>query len=308
MVAEPEIADAPHRHAWSVVDFGIADDRPFVRQRCACGAERTVPAWDRSWTPSVSWRLVADGPLRGRLMRASTDLRAVSDTIRIDAWSDIACPWCFIGKRNLEAGLAAFAADAGAPSVVVEYHSFELDPDAPDDFAGTGDEYLAARKGIDPATVQAMHGRVVQAGAASGVAFDFDRLVPTRTAHAHELTHHAKAQGLQRPMLERLFAAHFVEGRHVGREDDLVALATDVGLDPEAAREALHSGTYRDAVAAEIAQAAAYGIRGVPFYVLDGRYGLSGAQPADVFAAALRQVASERSDVPAGHTVGTEPG
>jgi len=312
VVVEPEIADATHRHTWSVVDFGVADDRPFMRQRCACGVERTVPAWDRAWTPPIGWRLVVDGPLVGRLMRASATLRAMSgDAIRIDAWSDVACPWCWIGKRNLEAGLASFAADPGVPDVEITYHSFELDPDAPDDFEGTGDEYLARRKGIDAATVQAMHGRVVEAGAAAGLAYDFGRLVPTRTVHAHELTHHAKALGLQRPMLERLFASHFCEGRHVGREDVLVELAAEVGLEPDATRAALRSGMYRDAVRADIAQAAAYGIRGVPFYVLDGRYGLSGAQPPDVFTAALRQVASERSnvpDVPTGHTAAAEPG
>jgi predicted DsbA family dithiol-disulfide isomerase len=115
-----------------------------------------------------------------------------------------------------------------------------------------------------------------------------------KTLKGHELLHHAKAQGVQLEMKERLLKAYFVEGGRVNRIDELVAFAEELGLDPAETREALESGRYADAVQADIAQARAYGIQGVPFFVFDGRYGVSGAQPAEVFAQVLSQVEGER--------------
>ena len=115
-----------------------------------------------------------------------------------------------------------------------------------------------------------------------------------RPLKAHELLHFAKEHGLQPELSERLFRAYFTEGRHVGRVDELVELAGEVGLDADASREALASGRYGAAVQADIAQAGAYGINGVPFFVFEGKYGVSGAQPAEVFSKVLTQVAEER--------------
>ena len=128
----------------------------------------------------------------------------------------------------------------------------------------------------------------------AGLDYDFDALRHTKTLKAHELLHFAKEQGLQLELSERLFRAYFTEGRHVGRVDELVELAAEVGLDADAAREALESGRYAAAVQADIAQAGAYGINGVPFFVFEGKYGVSGAQPAEVFSQVLTQVAGER--------------
>lgn len=213
--------------------------------------------------------------------------------IAVDIWSDIACPWCYIGKRKFEAGLA----DSGlADRVAVTYHSFELAPDTPVDFDGTEIDFLAGYKGMQRAQVEQMLAQVTGIAAESGLTYDFDALQHTKTLKAHELLHYAKSRGRQLDMAERLFHAYFTEGRHVGRVDDLVDLAADIGLDREQVRQALESDVYASDVDADIAQARSYGISGVPFFVIDGRYGVSGAQPPEVFAEALRKVATETPD------------
>lgn len=230
----------------------------------------------------------------------------MTEVIKIDVWSDIACPWCYIGKRNLENGLAQTAEDDDAPQVEVTFHSFELAPDTPVDFDGDEIDFLAGHKGMPRERVQEMLENVTGVAAKAGLAYRFDILKHTNTVKAHELLHFAKAQGAQEAMAERLMAAYFMEGRHVGRIDDLVALAAEAGLDADAAREALESERHLADVRADQAQAASYGINGVPFFVIDGKYGVSGAQPADAFAQIARQVWAERQDAaqePAAQTV-----
>lgn len=216
----------------------------------------------------------------------------MSEAITVDIWSDIACPWCYIGKRSFEEGLAAFAADTDTP-VEIAYHSYQLSPENPVDITESSADYLAARKGLQPAVVDRMLAQVTARAAEHGLNYDFDSVQLTNTALAHQLLHFAKAQGKQSEMKERLMAAHFVEGRHVGHIDDLVALAAEVGLDPEAVRASLEAGEYAAAVQADIDQASAFGINGVPFFVIDGKYGLSGAQAPEAFTQVLREVSSE---------------
>lgn len=214
--------------------------------------------------------------------------------IKLDVWSDIACPWCYIGKRNLEAGIAAFTADGDQPRVEVEFHSFELAPDTPVDFEGSELDYLAGIKGISREQAAQMLARVTGIAAGVGLAYDFGAVKHTRTVKAHQLLHYAKARGRQHDMKERLMSAYFVEGRHVGRDDELARLAAEIGLDPDDVQRSLHDEEFLEAVRADQAQAAAYGIGGVPFFVIDAKYGLSGAQPPEVFAEALRRVAGKR--------------
>ncbi|MFJ6652420.1 DsbA family protein [Microbacterium sp. NPDC091313] len=219
----------------------------------------------------------------------------MSEPIKIDVWSDIACPWCYIGKRNLETGLAEVSGDEDAPRVEVEFHSFELSPDTPVDFDGGEAEYLATHKGIPVADAQQMLERVTGVAAEAGLEYRFDLLAHTNTVKAHELLHFAKANGRQLELAERLMRAYFTEGRHLGQDDELVALAADVGLDAEAAREALTSHRYLADVRADQQQAVDYGINGVPFFVIDGQYGVSGAQPPAAFAQIARQLWAERT-------------
>jgi len=215
-------------------------------------------------------------------------------TIKIDVWSDVACPWCYIGKRNLEAGIETYAATGAGREVDVEFHSFELAPDTPVDFDGTELDYLVGAKGIDATRAQEMLDRVTVVAAAAGLRYDFSSVKHTRTAKAHQLLHYAKARGLQREAKERLLSAYFVEGRHIGRDEDLADLAAELGMDREDVLRSLREDEFGADVRADQAQAVAYGIRGVPFFVIDGRYALSGAQPPETFAAALTQVVDER--------------
>lgn len=216
----------------------------------------------------------------------------VSEPLQVDVWSDVQCPWCYIGKRKFERGV-----DLYGGAVAVTYHSFELAPDSPVDVDITHLDYLSAKFGMDSAQVRAMLDRVTGIAAEVGLPYDFDSVQQTNTRTAHELLHLAKDHGVQEPMKERLMRAYFTEGRHIGHVDDLVALAAEVGLDPAETRAALADGRYAAAVDADVEQARAYGITGVPFYVIDGRYGVSGAQPPEAFAQALAQAAA---DPPAG--------
>ena len=208
--------------------------------------------------------------------------------VKVDIWSDVQCPWCYIGKRRFEAGVERSGVD-----VEVQYHSFELAPDTPVDFEGTPLDYLQAKYRTSREQAQTMIDRVVGIAAEVGLAYDYDHIHQTNTVLAHELLHLAKAHGKQAELKERLMAAYFLEGRHVGKAEELADLAADVGLDRAEAAAALADHRYLPDVKADMAQAMAYGINGVPFYVVDGRYGVSGAQEADTFAQVLTQVAAE---------------
>jgi predicted DsbA family dithiol-disulfide isomerase len=215
----------------------------------------------------------------------------MSDVVKVDIWSDVQCPWCYIGKRKFEAAVAGFEGD-----VEVEYHSFELSPDTPVDYDGTPAEYLAQRKGMSVPQVEQVFARVTAIAAAVGLDYDFDRMHQTNTVKAHELIHYAKARGRQAEMKEALLKAYFLDGRHVGRVADLADVAEELGFDRADVVRSLADEEYLPAVRADGAQARAYGINGVPFYVFDGKYGVSGAQETEVFADVLAQVAAERAD------------
>jgi predicted DsbA family dithiol-disulfide isomerase len=214
----------------------------------------------------------------------------VSDAIKVDIWSDVQCPWCYIGKRKFEAAVAGFDGE-----VDVEYHSFELAPDTPVDFDGSPKDYLAERKGVSPDQVDQMLERVTGIAASVGLDYDYDHVHQTNTIKAHELLHYAKSQGRQLDMKERLLKAYFIDGRHVGRIEDLADLAAEIGLDRAEVVQVLTDNTYLADVKADVAQAEAYGINGVPFFVFDEKYGVSGAQNPATFANVLEQVASEKS-------------
>ena len=213
----------------------------------------------------------------------------MSEPIKVDIWSDVQCPWCYIGKRKFEAGAAEFGGE-----VEVEYHSFELAPDTPVDFEGTPIDYLSQRKGVAPEQAKQMIDRVTGIAKAVGLDYDYDHVHQTNTVISHELLHFAKSKGRQLEMKERLLKAYFVNGEHVGRIPDLVEIAVELGFDRVEVTEALESHRFLADVKADVAQAQAFGIQGVPFFVIDGKYGVSGAQEAATFANVLEQVRSER--------------
>jgi predicted DsbA family dithiol-disulfide isomerase len=214
----------------------------------------------------------------------------VSNAIKVDIWSDVQCPWCYIGKRKFEAAVAGFDGE-----VDVEYHSFELAPDTPVDFDGTPKDYLSQHKGVSVQQADEMLARVTGIAASVGLDYDYDHVHQTNTVKAHELIHFAKSKGRQLDMKERLLKAYFVDGRHVGRIDDLADLAAEIGLDRAEAVQVLTDNTFLADVKADVAQAEAYGINGVPFFVFDEKYGVSGAQDAATFANVLEQVEREKS-------------
>jgi predicted DsbA family dithiol-disulfide isomerase len=213
----------------------------------------------------------------------------VSDPIKVDIWSDVQCPWCYIGKRKFEAGAATFGG-----AVEVEYHSFELAPDTPVDFEGTPVDYLSERKGLPVEQVTRMLENVTNIAASVGLDYDYDHVHQTNTVKAHELIHYAKSHGRQLDMKERLLKAYFVNGEHVGRIEDLADIAAEIGFDRADVVRALESERFLADVKADVALATEYGIQGVPFFVIDGKYGVSGAQDAATFANVLAQVRDER--------------
>ncbi|HWH26811.1 MAG TPA: DsbA family oxidoreductase [Pseudolysinimonas sp.] len=219
----------------------------------------------------------------------------MSEPIKVDIWSDVQCPWCYIGKRKFETAVANFgAADASAPAVEVEYHSFELAPDTPVDYDGTPADFLSQRKGMSLEQVGQMFDHVTGIAASVGLDYHFDAVHQTNTIKAHELLHYAKSLGLQLELKERLLRAYFTEGRHIGRIEDLADLAAEVGLDRDEVVRVLESEEFLPAVKADVAQARAYGINGVPFFVINGQYGVSGAQDPATFLEVLTKVASDR--------------
>jgi predicted DsbA family dithiol-disulfide isomerase len=216
----------------------------------------------------------------------------VRTPIKVDIWSDIACPWCYIGKRKLEDAIHRFEALPDAPPVEIEYHSFELAPDTPVDFDGSEVDFLVRHKHMAEADVREMIGAVSAVARSVGLAYDFDALQHTNTVKAHQLLHYAKVHGVQLEAKERLLRAYFVEGRHVGRTADLAALAAEIGLDAEDVTRSLDADEYLPAVRADQELARRLGINGVPFHVIDGHYGISGAQRPEAFLDALQRAAA----------------
>ncbi|QKS16649.1 DsbA family oxidoreductase [Curtobacterium sp. C1] len=222
----------------------------------------------------------------------------MNDSVKVDVWSDIACPWCYIGKRKFEAGAAAFGAGPDAAPVEVEYHSFELSPDTPVDFEGTEAEFLSGHKGMPVEQAQQMLEHVAGIAQSVGLDYDFDAMHHTNTVKAHQVIHLAKQHGKQLDMVERLFTAYFERGEHVGQDESLADLAAEVGLDRDEVLTTLRDDGQLAAVRADQAQAQAFGINGVPFFVIDGKYGVSGAQDPAAFEQVLRQVVALRSSTP----------
>jgi predicted DsbA family dithiol-disulfide isomerase len=212
--------------------------------------------------------------------------------MRIDIWSDIACPWCYLGLTRLRKALERFE---HADQVEVVLHSFQLDPSLPEVFEGSEADYLAASKGIDHATVRRMTARVSDAAADDGLRYDFESLVVANSRRAHRLLQHAKrvSETIAWNLELTLFHSHFTDGGNVGDPDTLVRLAAGAGLDAEAARSAIDDPELDAAVTADVLSANELGIQGVPFFVLAEKYGISGAQPLELFEGALRQVWDE---------------
>jgi predicted DsbA family dithiol-disulfide isomerase len=206
--------------------------------------------------------------------------------LTVEIWSDVVCPWCYVGKRRFEHALEQFA---HRDDVELTWRSFQLDPSAPPERAHSGAEHLAAKYGMSVEQAQETNAQMTELAAGEGLEYHLDRTRGGNSFDAHRLIHLAAAHGLQDAMKERLMRAYFTEGEPVGDRDTLLRLAAEVGLDAGEARTALAGEAYADTVHADEELAARIGIRGVPFFVLDRRYGVSGAQPAELLLQALDQ-------------------
>jgi predicted DsbA family dithiol-disulfide isomerase len=210
--------------------------------------------------------------------------------MKVEIWSDVVCPFCYIGKRKFENALAQFGPRG---EVQVEWKSFQLTPD----FVPTPGESihasLAKKKGVPEAEGRRMNDYMTQAAKEVGLDYQFDKAMPANTFLAHQLIHFAAHNGQQGAMKERLFAAYYLEGQNLNDVDTLVKLAAEIGLDADAARQALAAGTYANEVRRDEYEAQQIGVRGVPFFVFDDKYAVSGAQPSEVFAEVLDKVWEE---------------
>jgi predicted DsbA family dithiol-disulfide isomerase len=210
--------------------------------------------------------------------------------MKIEIWSDVVCPWCYIGKRRFESALAQFS---HRDDVEVMWRSFELDPSAPALRTGDNAERLAAKYGMSQQQAIDSQDRLTQMAAQEGLAFRFDLSQSGNTFDAHRLLHLAAEHGLQDEVKERLFRAYFSEGEPIGDAAALVRLVADVGLPSAEAQAVLASDKYAEDVRAEEREATELGITGVPFFVVDRRYGVSGAQPAEVLLEVLDRAWTE---------------
>ncbi|MEE2522565.1 DsbA family oxidoreductase [Pseudarthrobacter sp. J75] len=210
--------------------------------------------------------------------------------MKVEIWSDVACPWCFIGKRRFEAALAEFPHRA---DVEVQWRSYQLDPGLPEHYDGGELEYLSSRKGLPADQVRGMFEHVAGQARGEGLHFAFDDVVVANSFTAHRLIHLAAAHGKQGEAKERLLSDHFEHGKDIGNRDYLTGVALELGIDAAEVNELFSSDKYTAEVRADISEARALGISGVPFFVIDRKYGLSGAQPAETFTAALNQAWQE---------------
>ncbi len=208
--------------------------------------------------------------------------------MQIEIWSDVICPWCYIGKRRFEAALARFPQ---RDDVNIIWRSFELDPHAPRQQPGTLEEMLARKYGVSLAQAAAMNARVTSTAKEVGLDYHLADARPGNTFDAHRLLHYAAARQQGAQATERIMHGDFCEGLPVGDIAALARLAPDFGMDQDDAMALLQSDAYADAVRADEERATELGVSGVPFFAFNGKFGVSGAQPVEIFSEALEEAA-----------------
>jgi predicted DsbA family dithiol-disulfide isomerase len=213
--------------------------------------------------------------------------------LAVEIWSDVVCPWCYLGKRRFAAALAHFPQRA---DVRVTWRSFELDPEAPRVRDASAAEHIASKYGMSVEEAKESQAQMTEMAAAEGLHYDFDRARGGNTFDAHRLIHLAAAHGRQDAANERLMRAYLSEGEPIGDREALVRVIADVGIDADEAGAVLDGDAYAGAVRADEELAAQLGIRAVPYFVLDRRYGVPGAQPAELLLRALERAWQDHSD------------
>ena len=210
--------------------------------------------------------------------------------MKVDIWSDVRCPFCYIGKRKFENALEKFP---HKNDVEVNWHSFELDPSLETNTEVSAIEHISEIKGISKVQAEGMHEHVINVAKEVGLDFDFEKSVVANSFNAHRLIQFAKAKGLGNEIEEQLFKAHFTEGKNIDNKETLVQTGMAIGLDGNEIREMLASDAFAKEVKQDEMQAQSIGVRGVPFFVLNDKYAVSGAQSPDTFLEVLIQTWKE---------------
>jgi predicted DsbA family dithiol-disulfide isomerase len=217
--------------------------------------------------------------------------------MRIEIWSDIVCPWCYIGKRRFERAVAGFEHRS---MLEIVHRSFQLDPASPRGEVHNHRDRLMFKYGMSRSQADATQIKMEQTAADEGLEFHLVGGTTGNTVDAHRLLHLARERGMQAVLLERLYRAHFTEQRSIFDLESLAALAAEVGLDEEEAAVMMRGDMYSDAVAADLREARAHGIGGVPHHLIDGRHGVSGAQSTEGFSDALTRAWADAQTVSSG--------
>ncbi len=202
----------------------------------------------------------------------------------IEIWSDVMCPFCYIGKRKFETALSQFNQRA---NIDVVWKSFQLAPDLKTNPDKNIHQFLAEHKGMTLEQAKGMNDQMTQAAKQVGLHYDFDKAIPANSFNAHRFSHLAKQHGLQNDAEERLFKAYFIEGKNIDDISTLVQLGLEIGLDASETKTVLESDQYANDVYHDINEAQHVGVRGVPFFVLDRKYAISGAQNSETFLQAI---------------------
>ncbi len=211
--------------------------------------------------------------------------------MKVEIWSDVVCPFCYLGKKKFENALEQFEYK---DQVEVVWHSFQLDPDSRYQPGVTIADYLVKHKGYGAEDVKEMHSELKERGAAVGVTFNIEKALPANTFDAHRLIHLAEANGLQNEAEERFFKAYFTEGKNIEDKATLTALATEIGLPANDVANLLEGDQYTDEVKRDIHDSRSLGIRGVPFFLIDEKFSVSGAQESNYFLRALTKAWVEK--------------
>ncbi|RBP08054.1 DsbA family oxidoreductase [Rossellomorea aquimaris] len=223
--------------------------------------------------------------------------------MKIEIWSDYVCPFCYIGKRHLEEALHQFPE---RDQVEIAFKSFELDPNAPVDTDMSIQEILSKKYGTSLEQAKNMTDSMTKQAATVGLDFRFDTSIPTNTFDAHRLTNYAKTKGKETELTEILLHAHFTLSKHIGDKETLVRLAEQAGLDAEESQAVLEGDEFTQDVRADEEEARQIGVQGVPFFVINRKYAISGAQPSDVFLSSIQKVWEEENQTDSLQPLGTD--
>jgi predicted DsbA family dithiol-disulfide isomerase len=210
--------------------------------------------------------------------------------MKVEIWSDVMCPFCYIGKRRFESALQNFE---HKDEIEIEWKSFQLNPDLETDPTVNIDQYLADKKGWTIDYARQLNAQVTQMAAEAGLTYNFDKAVVANSFNAHRFSHLAKKHGLGIEAEEQLFKAYFTDGKNIDNKETLIELGRELGIDSDETKHALDNNSFADDVKHDIAEAQYFGIQGVPFFVLNNKYGISGAQAVLVFEETLQKAFGE---------------